>query len=428
MNKKKSIKKTGLLSNIIIVVLAFFQLYSIQFTFLPISTRVSLAIIGIFLSVVNLKKNIRALAFANKNFKLYFLFLFLIAAVAFISLIINDSNDFSWVIYPISTFVVLFSAYAGVLIAKKLKPNLSYFDIIDYIILAVLVQQFIAILMYISPAIGTFLTSLQSFDEIAERIVRDSLGGRLIGVGSKGFDAGIVAGFALILIMMRIINLRDHNKVYTKYILAYLIISVLGIMMARTTFIGIIFSFIYLLTSKSSRFKFSILLRFVSVMALSIFLFSVISEIAFPNLNETFSKALSFGFEMFINYSETGQFTSRSTEDLKTMYIFPTSAKTWIIGDGKYMGDARIEEIYYMGTDVGHLRLIFLFGLIGLTTYFVYQWFLIKSVFSLKTSLLFFFFIFVIMFKGYADLSYLLAWFFIYKLFFTNPRKNYRYG
>ena len=56
------------------------------------------------------------------------------------------------------------------------------------------------------------------------------------------------------------------------------------------------------------------------------------------------------------------------------MIVIPEETRTWIIGDGyfdnqrndiNYLGDAT-EEGFYMNTDIGYLRFIFYFGLIGL--------------------------------------------------------------
>ena len=55
------------------------------------------------------------------------------------------------------------------------------------------------------------------------------------------------------------------------------------------------------------------------------------------------------------------------------MYRFPETLKTWIIGDG-YMLSANNDPYYigpfylgyYKGTDVGYLRFIYYFGIIGL--------------------------------------------------------------
>jgi hypothetical protein len=87
-----------------------------------------------------------------------------------------------------------------------------------------------------------------------------------------------------------------------------------------------------------------------------------------------------FAFEAFFNYIERGEFETSSTDRLQTMYVFPESLKTWLIGDGyfsnpygdpnfigKYIGG------YYMGTDVGYLRFIFYFGLMGLLAFSVFM-------------------------------------------------------
>jgi len=55
----------------------------------------------------------------------------------------------------------------------------------------------------------------------------------------------------------------------------------------------------------------------------------------------------------------------------------PNNIKTLILGDGYYQ-NPRDSTLYYMNTDVGYLRLIFYFGLIGTLAYFVYQINLLK--------------------------------------------------
>lgn len=65
------------------------------------------------------------------------------------------------------------------------------------------------------------------------------------------------------------------------------------------------------------------------------------------------------------------------------MYVFPETLKTWIIGDGYFLNPSDIDSYYtgkiyggyYMGTDVGYLRFIFYFGLIGLIAFsiFIYK-------------------------------------------------------
>lgn len=62
---------------------------------------------------------------------------------------------------------------------------------------------------------------------------------------------------------------------------------------------------------------------------------------------------------MFINYSSDAGLSSASTDRLKEMYVYPTSLKTYLIGDGLF----NLKDHYYMETDVGYLRLLFYGGI-----------------------------------------------------------------
>ena len=76
---------------------------------------------------------------------------------------------------------------------------------------------------------------------------------------------------------------------------------------------------------------------------------------------------------MFINYQESGDIQTSSTEAMKDMYVFPDNIKTWLIGDGKMVNN---DNSYYMHTDIGYSRLIFYFGIFITIFYLLYQGFL----------------------------------------------------
>ena len=83
---------------------------------------------------------------------------------------------------------------------------------------------------------------------------------------------------------------------------------------------------------------------------------------------------IRFAFEGFFSLVEKGKWEVGSNETLRNMYVYPENIKTWIIGDGYFSNPRSIETYtgettrygYYMGTDVGYLRFIFYFGVIGL--------------------------------------------------------------
>ena len=67
--------------------------------------------------------------------------------------------------------------------------------------------------------------------------------------------------------------------------------------------------------------------------------------------------------EIFRNFLNGGAFHSDSVNALADMYILPDSLKVYLFGVGKYFDSTSSELMFYMGTDVGYLRLLFYSGL-----------------------------------------------------------------
>ena len=78
------------------------------------------------------------------------------------------------------------------------------------------------------------------------------------------------------------------------------------------------------------------------------------------------SKLFYFAAELFINLFSGQGLETESTDILLEMYqILPTTLTTWLVGDGFYLAQNSVDGLYYMGTDVGYLRIIFATGIIG---------------------------------------------------------------
>ena len=95
---------------------------------------------------------------------------------------------------------------------------------------------------------------------------------------------------------------------------------------------------------------------------------------------------IRFAFEGFFNLVEKGSWDVHSNNILYNMYVFPETLKTWLIGDG-YFENPTSDPTYvgymwkgfYMGTDVGYLRFIFYFGLVGLFFFSVFMCLVYKT-------------------------------------------------
>ncbi|MEP6465881.1 MAG: hypothetical protein ABJB05_06230 [Parafilimonas sp.] len=206
------------------------------------------------------------------------------------------------------------------------------------------------------------------------------------------------------------------------YALVFFIILLLGVMMARTTLIGLALALLYLflpsfhINKNALRNKWMFLVNLLIIPVVAITLLFTFS----PKLIDQLNDVVNFSFELFINYSQTGKFSTASTSVLESMYVFPKTLKTYIIGDGQYYinpGDR--SSAYYMHTDVGYLRLLYYFGLTGMAFYFLLQYFVIRNAImrnagnkDLKRFFLFcLLFCLILNSKAFADLFFLIVLF-----------------
>ncbi len=67
--------------------------------------------------------------------------------------------------------------------------------------------------------------------------------------------------------------------------------------------------------------------------------------------------------ELFRNYLDDGQLSSHSVAGMADMYIFPSSIDVYLFGAGKYFSGSADALEFYMGTDIGYLRILYFSGL-----------------------------------------------------------------
>ncbi|WP_148708519.1 hypothetical protein [Pseudomonas wadenswilerensis] len=82
--------------------------------------------------------------------------------------------------------------------------------------------------------------------------------------------------------------------------------------------------------------------------------------------------------EVFRNLLSHGELRSASVNSLAEMYALPSTVDTYLFGDGRYYSEDESELGFYMGTDVGYLRLLYFSGVgsvavfLVLNTYFLF--------------------------------------------------------
>lgn len=358
-----------------------FYFFPFEFTFLPgVNTKMAMAGVGLIIYIVDLAKG--RVGQINKDGFQIAVIAALVSLCGLFSVIWNNTNDYTYATYIVSMFVWLGGAYTALKIVKWLHGYVSVELVANYLIGVCVGQCIIALLIDYIPSFKTFIdTYVVGFDFVNVNILNKA--GRLYGIGA-GLD---VAGtrFAAILVMIAFLTQHLSASRYSGYMWLYLsafmFISVVGNMMARTTTVGILVAIIYwLITSfKPTQSSFESNLRVWKYLAVSLCAFLPIILYLY-SVNEQFHDNIRFAFEGFFSIAETGQWETNSNNILKNMIVFPDNFKTWLIGDG-YIENPYTKDPYYvgpnyggyyMGTDIGYLRFIFYFGLIGLVTFISY--------------------------------------------------------
>lgn len=358
---------------LIVGILTSFYFFPFEFAILPgANTKMVLAAIGLVVCAFKLIKR-RTFSVPKELVNLSFI-AFGISLMAYFSVVYNDTPDYSYVTYFISMWVWLSAAFVVCMSMYKVHGKLTIDLICHYLIAVCVIQCALALLIDFNPIIKRIVDTYVSQDQIFLNEV-----GRLYGIGAWLDVAG--SRFAACLIMIAYIAYSHRFEMKEKhlllYVVSYVFITIVGNMIARTTTVGNIISIVFLLIMlKPWTIDFDIksFRMWVSIFLL-VLLTAPILHYLYEN-NPQFKGLFRYGFEGIFSYVEDGVLETSSTNKLKTMYVFPETLKTWIIGDGYYVNPYRTDPYYvgknvylsgyYMLTDVGYLRFIFYFGIIGL--------------------------------------------------------------
>lgn len=356
---------------LIICILASCFYFPFEFVVLPgINTKMMLAVLGFGFAVMELVRK-RSMSISRE-----FLFLLLFAAsvslASLLSITLNQTPDSTYVSYIVSFSVWLSGAFSICCIIRALHGTISVQLVLDYLIGVALVQCVAALWIDSSPDIARMVNSAINFGQSVSIEVK-----RLYGFGATLDVAGARFSAILVGIGFYLSEIKEKLSFQRRilYILAFITISVIGNIIARTTMVGMIiglvinFVCIVFKPEDNGNNKAVSVLSWTGILVVGILVCTYLYHTD-PNARNLFR----FAFEGFFSLAEKGHWEISSNEKLKTMVVFPETLHTWFIGDGyfmnsrydiNYLGDAT-DQGFYMGTDVGYLRFIFYFGVVGL--------------------------------------------------------------
>lgn len=296
----------------------------------------------------------------------------LISVVGFFSTVYNNTSDMAYATYIISAIIWLSGAFAIVSAMRAVHGHVSFRMVANYLAGISVFQCIMALLIEGFPGVMEFVDTWVSQGQNALHDMN-----RLYGIGASLDTAGCRFSIVLVLLFAMMRTDRDEGWQGRQwfYLISLAIITIVGNMIARTTLVGFIVGFVYYLaTSDVWKLSFNRSSQGIWGKTIIVLFVFVSTAVVLYNTSPMFYRLLRFGFEGFFNLVETGQWNVSSNNTLETMIVFPETLKTWIIGDG-YFGNPNADAYYlgeldsggfYKGTDIGYLRFIFYFGLIGL--------------------------------------------------------------
>lgn len=354
--------------------------FPFEFTFFRGSNvKMMMAVLGLVLCLVTLIKK-RSID-VPKNLIPLFSWAALVSLAGVLAMTLNGTIDDAYAGYIVSMAVWLSAAFVACAAIKWAHGKITLEILGHYLIVVCLAQCAEAIIIDNVPAVQNLVDAYISVGQATLHRIN-----RLYGIGASLDVAGARFSPVLLLIMHLIYNQKSDSPkmLFWFYVLSFVLLTVFGSMIARTTYVGVAISAAYVLFNQST-WKTTLSMNTVGkgLTAVMMMALLVVIGVFLYNNNVSFRHWIRFAFEGFFNYYERGRYYIASADTLLDMYVFPDNMKTWIIGDGyfsnPYWSDATYTYInqnktgYYMFTDVGYLRFIFYFGVIGLAMFCMFM-------------------------------------------------------
>lgn len=368
------------LINIVSIILVSFYFFPIEFLFFPgVNTKMVLAFFGLLILGKEVAQ--KRSAGMDKDFFVLSLWAMGVSFISLVTMTINNTPDASFLTYFISMWVWMGGAYA---VIRWLNVAYGYVNVrlVCNCLIAVCVMQcLVAWAKVLYPPLQEFINHIIG----GEAFMGNTKGNRLSGIGASLDVAGL--RFSAVIVIIGYILSKTQKMSHLQlvgYLFSFLVITVIGNMMSRTTTFGVGIALAYWIYSscfKEKNRKLWFWLGGILCVLLPLFVYLY-------NTDENFYTNIRFGFEGFFSLWETGKWQTSSNDILLNhMIVFPDNWMTWLIGDGYAANPADktlsffdpyytgpIYHGYYKGTDIGYLRYIFYFGLVGTITFVLFMW------------------------------------------------------
>lgn len=329
-------------------------LFCFVFGFKIYSIIDSTILVGIILSILILfnnqyKKYFIKIISKRKTINV-FLLMFLIILLSLLVNLFSNEIDLSY----IKTFIhFMITILIGIELIAYLQYKQKQENILNYIIIIFLIQSIFQWTCYLIPSFSSLFNYFRS-DSMNQMVITYS-GYRGIALSQSGFFSLSSSYAIVIFLFFSKKNTLFHSELIK--ILSFIILLSGTFFAGRTGYVGLLFVPFLLLYKNKIKFNFKKIILIIFLIISIIPIFNITKQ------NEKIKMLYSYTFQLIDNYKNGKGFRSTSTDSLNNMYKIDISTKTFFLGDGKYTNS---DGSYYKKTDVGYLRKILYFGIIGM--------------------------------------------------------------
>ena len=330
---------------------------------------------------------------------------------------VNGGGDGSLDYYFRSQIAWFFSAYLCISFMFRAHENPNLETLAYYIVFAMFAQAVISVGMTLNDSVKDFFFALQSKADYNEMKMDMSEGQRIVGYGTGFFGAGAVYGYGLIFNAYLLVKAKLNRNQFILLAAVFCFIFYVGLFTARTVVTGLtiglaLIGALYFIDSNTDKKRiktFVIVVIFLAAAGYSL------SYMYFPSMTD-------WAFELFTNFIETGEFKTKSSNDLSGMLYAPQDLMTQVFGTA---------DFGITGSDVGYTILFFFVGFPGTILFFLYQlsplWLSRAKNFSVNVlPIALAIQLFALNVKGFIDMSFIgflyFFFFMFYKYYIYQPK------
>ncbi|MDE7305409.1 MAG: hypothetical protein K2N04_05795 [Alistipes sp.] len=350
IGRKVLFSTTGLIYGALLFIALFTYFFPVSLPGLPVTTDRLLQLAGIAYFVFVLKGRLpRPLA-------LFLLYSFVILVAISVSLVLNGSTDDQTVKQALSSMMYVFGALVITACLRKIAGQDAFGTLLKWTLIVAAVQAALSLFLFFNKELQASVIAFIGGD-MGDHMLHFSAV-RLIAIAKGQMQYGNMAVFYGIASFITMLWMGRTSSIVPKIL--FFLFFVAGILSARSYLLvlGVGLFVLFLLNAKKKGIA-----RSIYYCMIGLFILVAITIAGMKYLeNSEYKETYEWAFEVFLNMAENGSLEAESTEVMKSMYVFPEKASTWIIGDGRL---ANPDDTFYMHTDIGYLRYLYCCGIIG---------------------------------------------------------------